>query len=91
MEEMRILDKAINLIETHGWIRDDYGNPKKGFCVVGALEYEEAAFWDQARSAKDYVRRAIGTPNITIWNDQKCTGKDQALKALRDAKEIIRG
>ena len=89
-----ILLDAAGLIETHGWIRHEYGTPAKGFCAMGALYSAcDVRFHDSFKVtlARNALRKAAGLTNthsIVNWNDYKAESKEQVIETFRKAAEI---
>ena len=82
----RILRGAANLIEEKGWIKNDYGNAYKGYCVLGALDQVTGEEFSR-------LNKVLGIKhNPAVWNDRKKRTKEDVLKLFRSrARDLEHG
>lgn len=84
---------ARELIDKHGWVQGVYGNPEKGFCIIGAIS---RACWDdgvtfetQTAMEGDLQRHAPGYESLVAFNDAKGRTKEEVLalfdRAIQEA------
>jgi hypothetical protein len=89
-----VLAKAADLIEQHGWIQGDYGNPDTGFCAAGAIWWaiagrkrdislETSPHNGSFVAALDMLPYGVG--GAASWNDNPRTTKEDVIQALRKA------
>jgi hypothetical protein len=72
-----LLDAA-DRIEKHGWVRCEWGNERRGYCVLGALRGAP-----QSLEAEYELNSYLGMP-AHWWNDGPGRTKGEVLFALRD-------
>lgn len=93
-----ILSEAADLIDTHGWIRYEYGNCETGFCALGALEHvaiETHGFdgYDAYFRARDELIDELeihGFPrNVSGFNDGYAKDKRYVTRKLRSAAKRL--
>lgn len=89
---MRLIDKAIELLQDHGWIRYA-AHTENGFCVMGAMMRAACMTQSSGRdlcAAYEALRNEIGPYGaigpaqliLHFWNDDPYLGP-------RDADEVI--
>jgi hypothetical protein len=79
----KILNKAADLIDLHGWCQGEMQSNQGCYCVLGAINaVTRTPLRDPARDA---VREEIFGASISSWNDQKGRTVDQVTTTLRNA------
>jgi hypothetical protein len=87
-----IINDAIHLLNTRGWIQGAYGNPNEGYCLIGALSesigyassYHEPAFV-VAKAVRDEIKERAGHRNVELFNDAPRRTKEEILDVLHKA------
>jgi hypothetical protein len=80
------VEKATALIEEKGWAQGCYEHPVTGaICAEGALMLAVSGTFEPTMSADNLIKaletRVDGA--VPDWNDNRCTGPEQALGELR--------
>jgi hypothetical protein len=78
---VRVLLEAKAHIEKYGWAQDTNIAHDGRRCIIGAVQTAQGAFWGGS-SAYDAIARAIGTPEIAVWNDRAGRTKADVLEAF---------
>jgi hypothetical protein len=84
------INRAIDLIEVCGWRQRTYGDTYHGFCIIGALRgagYASSGL-DDAHTrieAISHICEAIGSDDVTGWNDMLNRTKEQVISKMREA------
>lgn len=98
-EASRVLSRAADLLEEHGWVQRQYGDPVIGFCLVGAIDWVTFGQTDIPPSGVEIFEiearlfRSINLDSgslrdrnaLTGWNDTWGRTKDEVVAALREA------
>lgn len=82
----RVLLKAADYMQKHGWCQGTMMNMSGNVCLVGALEVAEPSnlsFIAETRLAA-YTRHAYGR-GVVSTNDTVLKSKDEAVAVLRNA------
>jgi len=95
-KKRRVLRKAADLIETHGWIQYALGSPVQGFCAMGAIRhvlkpnfsfrFSPFRLPEQTREVVTYVEDHdvdLEPRGLTFWNDQDGRTSDEVVALLR--------
>lgn len=99
-----ILQRALKIIEEHGWTKRTFKNRKGCFCSIGAINF--AANGDATgfrhggqktitlyHDARDIFYKAISPPwllknGIAGWNDSTARTKEEVIAAFKRAIRI---
>ena len=80
--------KAYEVLERYGWRQGEFGETKKGFCLLGALRFAyprrtlRLLFWK--RILARIGRRGSVLASATSWNDTRGRTKTQVIRLLRE-------
>lgn len=98
MSELKqILTRARELITTHGWIQNSYGNETKGFCLFGAVD---AAAYELRETKGEPLQVSITEimmklrsvsghkTNAISWNDAPDRTKEEVLTLIDEVLSI---
>lgn len=94
---MNPYEETIEVLEKYGWIREQAGNTRIGFCVSGALIYvAHQQYCMQPGTAEGIVHRerdllawrhffcnTTGIYSVADWNDRDGRTKEEVLEELR--------
>lgn len=86
-----VLNKAIELIEEHGFLKEAWGVEGYGFCTMGAVDRAAVlldTYWDWTTEYFKF-RPFLGKSLITEWNDAPERSKDEVLALLRSVAESV--
>lgn len=94
----RVLSRAADLIQSHGWIRGAYGHCGVGLCIEGAIRVARDYFSREPELFIDARNRVIAqlqkeadlwgeefSRSLTKFNDECCPDKVSAVAVLRRA------
>ena len=74
--------KAYEVLEKYGWIQGAFGDEETGFCLMGAM-WEAYSSIKARRVHCKRLRKAIGSEDLTGWNDKIGQEKQAVVKVLR--------
>jgi hypothetical protein len=82
---------AKSLLEKHGWIQNDIGNKRRGFCIMGAVQ--EAKFLGGYKAVsyntlRERIKESTLCNTPTMWNDEKGRTKEEILSVLDKVSKI---
>jgi len=90
--EQTSLRRAADLIEEHGWVQGEYGNKRKGYCVIGALgrealpmTYHDAVVRLDAALPDTFPEKTSRFQRLVEWNDTPGRTRDEVLQLFRKA------
>lgn len=96
----RLLDAAAERIESHGWIRGEYGNEEVGYCTLGALTAAindvkgvgRATMFPAQVALQNDIDKTSGGQHYSIvgWNDSRNARKDRVVRKLRKVARNLR-
>ena len=82
----RVLHGAADLIEDHGWIRDDFYGPNGEFSLMGAIS-EVASHYDDPRGVKgdcyEELRDRLGVSLVSQWEEEEARDAEDVMSTLR--------
>jgi hypothetical protein len=88
----QVLLDAADLIEHDGWTQNDWGDPWRGYCALGAVHFvgtgsaeEPDCATNLQRAAERHLANQIENLDITDWNDRAGRTKEEVIAALRKA------
>lgn len=88
----RVLNRAVELIEEHGWIQMSYGSKSEGFCAAGAIDEASHEMGLDYTDVRDEARRAVADEigrGLVTWNDEPGRRTNEVLTVMRDATEHL--
>jgi hypothetical protein len=88
-----LLLKARNLILTHGWKKEEYGDAKSGYCAMGALLAASKGNWSRWNKARAVMEQVTGVTtdrydSISDWNDVRSRRKSHVVAKFNKAIKI---
>lgn len=87
-EVKEALIKARALIKDHGWVQNQPGSHRDGFCMIGALaEICPMRQPDVFFEAVDALRDTTGYMHVTSFNDAEGRTKEEVIQAFDRAIE----
>lgn len=91
---IRMLHRAEDtkaLLKRYGWLQGHAGGPERGYCLVSAMR-EARTPW----RFDSYISKSLNMPlgddrplNLMHWNDDKKRTKDEVLRAIDRAEDLI--
>lgn len=78
----KLLLKAADLIEEHGWIRYNYAN-KNGYCIMGALERCSLDDNNAASLVSALLELESVVGAICAYNDERAANAEEVIHLLR--------
>jgi hypothetical protein len=99
-----VMDRAADLLDIHGWGRGRLRKETGELCLIGAMQMvvypKERGYLPSDITHFSKVDRALMGARMTLewsletciheWNDNKCTGLDEATELLRNQAKRYR-
>ena len=85
--EVEVLRKARERLETWGWTQEDYQDDY-GYCLVGALYNGSESNWDDDPAARLLAKAIYGNVpervinSIIVWNDMPNRTRDEVMAVM---------
>lgn len=91
MNAKEILSETANRINLEGWIQGDYGDGKRGYCLLGAFGETVSEHGDDKEEAvRAYDQLVLLTGgDIASYNDYPRRSKEQVLDLLHLAAKSV--
>ena len=86
MKTSEVLDGAINLLKTCGWIQGGLGSFSQGYCAFGAIERSATSIITLTLAVLAAETAIGGRTPLASWNDAPGRTKEQVVEALVKAK-----
>lgn len=86
----RLLLRAADIIESHGWCQNSYTSAGGKLCLLGAVKVARGLTPEDAEDTEALVERAcervyvsLGLRRVHIWNDEPGRTKEEVIAKLR--------
>jgi hypothetical protein len=83
--EVAVLEKTLDIIQTYGWTQGQTGSEEIGYCIMGAelKALSVASYRISQHELREIYQNALGfTPRI-CWNDQTDRTKEEVIDVLQ--------